>query len=102
MVKRRVNEPEIDIDFHTINPPLPYAKIGALVQQQLVNLRKENIRSARFIVGKGLHSEDEPIIPLLIEGELQKAKESHLIKNFEIEMLSNGKKNSGAFIVTLF
>lgn len=102
MVKKGINEPEIDIDFHIIHPPLPYAKIRALVQEQLFNLRKENIRIARFIVGKGLHSQGEPLIPTLVEGELHKAKEGGLIKSFAIEKLSNGEENSGAFIVILF
>ena len=65
----------------------------------MTTAKKEGYFTLRIIVGKGLHSEDGPVLPHVIEDLLKELKKDNIVLSYQWE---GGKKSkSGAAIVHL-
>lgn len=99
--KRGAEEPESEVDFHHFWPGVTPREIEEFVDEAIEGLKSERIRVARFIIGKGLHSQERALIPGVVMRRLKLLKEQKKIKTFNEERLANGGINSGALIVVL-
>ncbi len=73
--------------------------VGARVENRIVSLRREGVRTLRIIVGKGLHSPGRAVLPDLVEKKLAELKRKGSVLTFHWE--KRGKLKSGALIVYL-
>lgn len=97
-LKRRLKRyppPELTLDLHGFNA------IGAQVKARsfISSAHVQGFFTLRIIVGKGLHSEDGPVLPHVVEDLLKEMKKESIVLYFEWE----GAKKSkfGAVLVYL-
>ncbi|MCW8799510.1 MAG: Smr/MutS family protein [Desulfobacter sp.] len=97
-LKRRLKRyppPEADLDLHG------FTAIGAQIKTRtfISSAHVQGFFTLRIIVGKGLHSEDGPVLPHVVEDLLKEMKQENVVLSYEWE----GKKKSkyGAMLVYL-
>lgn len=97
-LKRRLKRyppPEADLDLHG------FTAIGAQLKTRsfISSAHAQGFFTLRIIVGKGLHSEDGPVLPHVVEDLLKEMKKENIVLSYEWE----GKKRSkfGAVLVYL-
>ncbi|WP_321493537.1 Smr/MutS family protein [uncultured Desulfobacter sp.] len=97
-LKRRLKRyppPETDLDLHG------FTALGAQIKARsfVSNAHTQGYFTLRIIVGKGLHSEDGPVLPHVVEDLLKEMKKENIVLAYEWE----GRKKSklGAVCVYL-
>ncbi len=88
-------EPQAELDLHGCTAEEAVSKTMSFIQA--VALR--GMRTIRIIVGKGLHSRGEAVLPGVIEGEMVELKRAGKVLTFTWEKAA--KRKSGALIVYL-
>ncbi|WP_462268345.1 Smr/MutS family protein [Desulfobacter sp.] len=97
-LKRRLKRyppPEADLDLHG------FTAIGARIKTQTFISRAhvQGFFTLRIIVGKGLHSEDGPVLPHVVEDLIKEMKNDNLVLSYKWE---GGKRSKfGALLVYL-
>lgn len=91
----RYPAPEIEVDLHG------YTALGAEVKARsfVSTCHAQGYFTLRIIVGKGLHSQEGPVLPDVLEDLLNAMKREHLVLAFEWDRKK--KARSGALIVYL-
>ena len=97
-LKRRLSRyplPEKDLDLHG------FTAIGAEIKARsfVLSAHQQGFFTLRIIVGRGLHSEDGPVLPHVIEALLNTLKKENVVLAYEWERKK--KVKSGAVIVFL-
>ena len=92
---RRYPNPEIELDLHG------YQALGAEMKARsfISTCHAQGYFTLRIIVGKGLHSQEGPVLPDVLEDLLAQMKKEHLVLAFEWDRKK--KARSGAVIVYL-
>ena len=97
-LKRRLKRyppPEADLDLHG------FTAIGAQIKARtfISSAHVQGFFTLRIIVGKGLHSEDGPVLPHVVEDLLKEMKKENIVLSYEWE---GGKRSKfGAVLVYL-
>lgn len=97
-LKRRLKRypaPELDLDLHG------FTSLGAELKAKsfITTAKRQGFFTLRIIVGKGMHSEEGPVLPHVIVDLLKSFKKDNIVLSYEWE---RGKKNkSGVIIVYL-
>ncbi len=97
-LKRRIKRyppPEADLDLHG------FTAVGAQLKARnfISTAKLQGFFTLRIIVGRGLHSQEGPVLPHVVEDLLSALKKENIVLSYEWE---GGKKNrSGALIVHL-
>ncbi len=100
-LKRRLKRyppPEADLDLHGFTAVGAEAKAKAFIH----SARHQGIFTLRIIVGRGLHSQEGPVLPDVIQDLLKLMKKEKIVLAFEWEgrkKPKTGKSSSGAVIV---
>lgn len=85
----------IEIDLHDLGKNASQGEIKRVIEETIDDAKDSNIQYISVIVGKGIHSQDIPILPARTINVLNEL--SHLIEYFEepIDMYGNdsGKIN---------
>lgn len=92
-------EPEDEVDFHGFWGGVTKEDIESFTQDRVEQFQRRGVKRARFIIGKGLHSNGEPLIPPTVYAYLQKLKKRGEIKSVFYERTRSGEMNKGALIV---
>jgi DNA-nicking Smr family endonuclease len=98
---REAFEPEDEVDFHSFRPGVTRGEIEEFTRDVIGDLKARRLSRVRFIIGKGLHSAQGPVVPPIVLELLELLREDGQIRSFSFERLSNGTENRGALIVTL-
>jgi len=91
---------EEEIDFHFLGNNTSLQSIEDYLFDALAELKENNIKKVRLIVGRGLHSPDGPVLPGRVSRVLDQLKEKHQIKNYHFEDSFDGNQ-SGSIIVEI-
>ena len=97
-LKRRLKRyppPEADLDLHG------FTAIGAQIKTRtfISSAHVQGFFTLRIIVGKGLHSEDGPVLPHVVEDLLKEMKKDNIVLSYKWE---GGKRSKfGALLVYL-
>ena len=97
-LKRRLKRyppPEVDLDLHG------FTAIGAQIKARtfISSTHAQGYFTLRIIVGKGLHSENGPVLPHVVEDLLKEMKKENIVLSYEWE---GGKRSKfGAVLVYL-
>lgn len=97
-LKRRLKRyppPEADLDLHG------FTAIGAQIKTRtfISSAHVQGFFTLRIIVGKGLHSEDGPVLPHVVEDLLKEMKKENVVLSYKWE---GGKRSKfGAVLVYL-
>lgn len=97
-LKRRLKRyppPEVDLDLHG------FTVVGAQVKARsfISSAHLQGFFTLRIIVGRGLHSEDGPVLPHVVEDLLKEMKKENIILSYKWE---DAKKSKfGAVLVYL-
>lgn len=97
-LKRRLKRyppPEVNLDLHG------FTAIGAQVKARsfISSAHVQGFFTLRIIVGKGLHSEDGPVLPHVVEDLLKEMKTENIVLSYKWE---GGKRSKlGAVLVYL-
>jgi DNA-nicking Smr family endonuclease len=97
-LKRRLKRyppPEAYLDLHG------FTAIGARIKARtfISSAHVQGFFTLRIIVGKGLHSEDGPVLPHVVEDLLKEMKNDNLVLSYKWE---GGKRSKfGALLVYL-
>nr|WP_320014540.1 Smr/MutS family protein [uncultured Desulfobacter sp.] len=97
-LKRRLKRyppPEADLDLHG------FTAIGAQIKTRtfISSAHAQGFFTLRIIVGKGLHSEDGPVLPHVVEDLLTEMKNENIVLSYKWE---GGKRSKfGAVLVYL-
>lgn len=86
---------EVELDLHGFSSISARIKLASF----LVTCKSQGIFTARIIVGKGLHSDEGPVLPGIVEDQLRQLKDQELILWYEWD--KKKKLKSGAVIVYL-
>ena len=92
---KRYPPPEADLDLHG------FTAIGAQIKTRtfISNAHVQGFFTLRIIVGKGLHSEDGPVLPHVVEDLLKEMKKENTVLSYKWE---GGKRSKfGALLVYL-
>ncbi|MCG8549003.1 MAG: Smr/MutS family protein [Desulfobacterales bacterium] len=92
---KRYPPPEADLDLHG------FTAIGARIKARsfISSKHVQSFFTLRIIVGKGLHSEDGPVLPHVVEDLLKEMKKENVVLAYKWE---GGKKSKfGAVLVYL-
>ena len=92
---RELNLPQAEFDFHN-RGPLTSHDILDLAESFIVNSLENNLAIVSFIVGKGVHSKNGPVIKPLLADFL---KNHPSVKSFSEGKFAQG--GEGVFIVKL-
>lgn len=97
-LKRRLKRyppPESNLDLHG------FTAIGARIKTRsfILSAHVQGLFTLRIIVGKGLHSEDGPVLPHVVEDLLREMKKENIVLAYEWE--GRKKSKSGAVLVYL-
>lgn len=87
--------PHLELDLHGSTAPEAEKRTESFIE----NAHRENIRTVRIIVGKGLHSEGKAILPDVVEKKIIRLKRKNWLLGFEWE--KKDKRKSSALIVYL-
>lgn len=92
---KRYPPPETDLDLHG------FTAIGAQVKAQsfISSAHAQGFFTLRIIVGKGLHSEDGPVLPHVVEDLLKEMKKENVVLSYKWE--GTKKSKFGAVLVYL-
>ena len=92
---KRYPPPEADLDLHG------FTAIGAQMKAKsfITSARLEGFFTLRIIVGRGIHSQDGPVLPDVVEDLLKALKKENFVLTYEWE--KKKKNKSGAVIVYL-
>jgi DNA-nicking Smr family endonuclease len=98
-LKRRLKRyppPELTLDLHG------FTAIGAQVKAQsfISSAHVQGFFTLRIIVGKGLHSEDGPVLPHVVEDLLKEMKKENIVLSYKWEGTKKSKFG-GAVLVYL-
>jgi DNA-nicking Smr family endonuclease len=98
-LKRRLKRyppPELTLDLHG------FTAIGAQVKAQsfISSAHVQGFFTLRIIVGKGLHSEDGPVLPHVVEDLLKEMKKENIVLSYKWEGAKKSKFG-GAVLVYL-
>jgi DNA-nicking Smr family endonuclease len=98
-LKRRLKRyppPELTLDLHG------FTAIGAQVKAQsfISSAHVQGFFTLRIIVGKGLHSEDGPVLPHVVEDLLKEMKKGNIVLSYKWEGAKKSKFG-GAVLVYL-
>ena len=90
---KRYPSPEKDLDLHG------FTALGAQMKAKsfILSAKYQGFFTLRIIVGKGLHSEEGPVLPHVIEDLLKTLKKENTILAYKWEQRK--KEKSGAVIV---
>ena len=95
-------EVEIEIDLHGFERGTTPDKIALFLKEALIDSRRENVRYARVIVGRGINSSYAPsVVVETAQDTLRKLCNDRLIHSFNPERTVQGI-NEGALIVRIF
>lgn len=97
---RKQEHIDAEIDFHFLGNNISPISIEDYLFDSFNELRKDNIKKVRLIVGKGLHSPNGPVLPGRVSRVLDQFQEKHQIKNYHFEDSFDGKQ-SGSIIVEI-
>lgn len=86
---------EVELDLHGLGSIVARIKLKSF----LVTCKNQGIFTARIIVGKGLHSDEGPVLPGIVEDLLGQLKTQDLVLFYEWD--KKKKLKSGAVIVYL-
>ncbi|WP_320040420.1 Smr/MutS family protein [uncultured Desulfobacter sp.] len=97
-LKRRLERyppPEADLDLHG------FTAIGAQVKARsfISKAHEQCFFTLRIIVGKGLHSEDRPVLPHVVEDLIKEMKKENIVLSYKWEGVKKSKL--GAVLVYL-
>lgn len=97
-LKRRLKRypaPEADLDLHG------FTAIGAEVKARsfITGAKQQGFFTVRIVVGRGLHSEEGPVLPHVVEDLLKTLKKENIVLSYNWEGRKKGR--SGALIVYL-
>ncbi|MBU0991875.1 MAG: Smr/MutS family protein [Proteobacteria bacterium] len=92
---KRYPAPESELDLHGFTAAQAREKSELFVRNGL----RTGKLTIRIIVGKGLHSEDQAVLPDVVEDKLKELKKENIVLAFRWE--KQIKKRSGAIIVYL-
>ncbi|MCG8632451.1 MAG: Smr/MutS family protein [Desulfobacterales bacterium] len=90
---KRYPPPEADLDLHGFTAIGAEAKAKSFIH----TARHQGVFTLRIIVGRGLHSQEGPVLPDVIEDLLKLMKKEKIVLAFEWE--GRKKSSSGAVIV---
>lgn len=96
-----LNEAQGEFDFHSLNPFLIKEDLRNLTLTKLDEFKKEDLQVVRLIVGKGLHSQNGPVIKPLVLELLKELKLKGQIRDFNFDSAFGTGPNQGALIVKL-
>ncbi|MBU1196651.1 MAG: Smr/MutS family protein [Proteobacteria bacterium] len=86
---------EVELDLHGLSSIVARIKLKSF----LLTCKNQGIFTARVIVGKGLHSNEGPVLPGIVEDLLGQLKAQELVLSYEWD--KKKKLKSGAVIVYL-
>ena len=89
-----------EIDFHFLGNNISPASIEDYLYDSFNELKLNNIKKVRLIVGRGLHSENGPVLPGRVSRILNQFEEKGQIKNYRFEDSFDGNQ-SGSIIVEI-
>ena len=87
--------PESELDLHGATGPEAETRAAAFITASY----HKHLQSLRIITGKGLHSENGPVLPDVVEETVLKLKKEGLVRTFRWE--KKEKLKSGAIIIYL-
>ena len=90
---------EEEIDFHFLGNNTSLQSIEDYLFDALAELKENNIKKVRLIVGRGLHSPDGPVLPDRVCRVLNQFQEKGRIKNHYFE--PSIEERSGSIIVEI-
>ncbi|WDP92467.1 MAG: Smr/MutS family protein [Desulfobacter sp.] len=90
---KRYPRPEADLDLHG------FTAIGAEIKARsfITTAKRQGYFTLRIIVGRGLHSEEGPVLPQVIEDLLKELKKDNTVLSYQWDGRKKGR--SGAVIV---
>ena len=97
-LKRRLKRyppPEADLDLHG------FTAVGAEIKARsfITTAKIQGFFTLRIVVGRGLHSQEGPVLPHVVEALLQELKKYNIVLSYKWEGVK--KKQSGAVLVYL-
>lgn len=92
---KRYPPPQRDLDLHGFRSHQADQRTESFVRTAF----QDGYLTLRIIVGKGLHSEDGPVLPHVVENRLRKLKRDHVVLSYRWE--GRTQKRSGSLIVYL-
>lgn len=92
---KRYPAPESELDLHGFTAAQAREKADLFVRNSV----KTGRLTIRIIVGKGLHSEDQAVLPDVVEEKIKELKKENIVLSYRWE--KHIKKKSGAMIVYL-
>lgn len=96
-----MESPEEEVDFHSFRPGVTRREIEEFTHEVIQDLKVRHISRVRFIIGKGLHSKQGPVVPPIVLELLEELKRDSSIREFFFERTPNGTTNQGAVIIVL-
>jgi len=100
---KRILEIDQEIDLHGFWPEVSSKEICDYILEETLNFKKDNIRYARYIIGKGENSKNGPVVSEIAILFLESLVQSGIIKSYYYEKnIFNNTINKGAVIVKLF
>jgi len=87
--------PESELDLHGATGPEAEVRTQAFISSAY----HKHLHSLRIITGKGLHSENSPVLPDVVESTVLELKKKGVIRSFRWE--KKDKLKSGAILVFL-
>ena len=97
----KFTQPKVEFDFHGIDPFLGEEGIRNLTRLKLREFKDSGNVAVRLIVGKGLHSQNGPVIKPIVLNLLQEMKLKGEIKDYNFDSSFGTGPNQGAVIVKL-
>lgn len=93
--------PQRDVDYHGLDPTLGESGLRKFTEGQIKECKLSGIKVVRLIVGKGLHSENGPVIKPIVMRHLQELKREGHIESFSFDTTGFTGPNEGALVVKL-
>ena len=94
-------QPQVEFDFHGLDPFLGEEGIRDLTCQKITEFKKSGKTVVRLIIGKGLHSKNGPVIKPVVLDLLQTMKVSGEIQDYRFDSAFGTGPNRGAVVVKL-
>lgn len=92
-----------EIDLHGFWPGVTSKEICDYILEETLNFKKDNVRYARYIIGKGRNSKNGSVVSEIAILFLENLVQGEIIKSYQYEKnIFNNTVNKGAVIVKLF
>jgi hypothetical protein len=92
---RHYPDPEAELDLHGFTGP----EAARRTEHFIRNAEGRGLRTLRIITGKGIHSENGPVLPDVVEQQVATLKAANIVLTFRWER--KAKRQSGALLVYL-